>query len=107
MFNVLSGCTFTFIKNNNNCKASLLIFSIAQTANNSTFDMASLENEVPFFKYSKIKGIKLFFLLLFTLFPNAQSNHCNSITRNIFENNSSALSNCEAVPIQAKSLLEY
>src|SRR6266536_6315156 len=72
-------------------------YSIIQTVNNCPFDMASLEKEVPFFKCSKIKGIKLFFLLLFTLFPNAQSNHCNSITRNVFENNSSALSNCAQI----------
>ncbi len=97
MFNVLSERPFIFIKNNNNCKTSLLTFSIAQTANNSPFDIVSLEREVPFFKCSKIKGIKLFFLLSFTLFLNAQSNYCNSITRNVFENNSSALSNCAQI----------
>ena len=52
---------FMFIKNNNNCNASLLIFSIAQTANNSPFDIASLEKEVLFLSVLKLKVLNFFF----------------------------------------------
>src|SRR6266511_495750 len=47
---------------------------------------ASLLKGVSFFKWSTIKGISTFFLLLVVCTPNAHNNQRSSVTRKILEN---------------------
>ncbi len=67
------------------------------------FLSASSTKGILFFKLTITKGINFCFLLYGVNIPNAQTNHNNSDTKNIFVNDSSVSSSCTHIRSYSKA----